>query len=104
MAIITLTDLKDQLAFTADMGTADDAMLSRKIEAAQSLIERQLGFRIEATYGGAGQDPVPPDLKEAVAQLAAHFYENREAATDVQLKEIPFGVREIVGAYRNWTF
>ena len=103
MAIITLDEVKQQLAFTDDIGSTDDALIYRKIEAAQNHIERLLGFRIEANFGGVDQDPVPPVLIEAVSQLAAWWYEQREAASE-GAKEVPFGVREIVTEYREFTF
>lgn len=103
MAIVTLSAVKEQLAFTDDIGTTDDALILRKIEAAQNHVERLLGFKIEATFGGVDQDPVPPVLIEAVSQLAAWWYEQREAAGD-GAREVPFGVREIVTEYREFTF
>ncbi|GGG62796.1 hypothetical protein GCM10011415_06470 [Salipiger pallidus] len=103
MAVATLDNLKDQLAFTDDIGDADDGLLQRKLDAAQNHVERLLGFRIEATFGGEGQDEVPPALVEAVLQLAAHWYDNREAGAEA-VRELPFGVREIVTEYREFTF
>ena len=103
--IVTADVLKEQLNFNADLGTADDALLVRKIEAAQNHIERMLGFKIEATYGGADQEPVPPALIEAVCQLAAHWYENREASlVGVTAQDLPFGVWSIVHEYREYSF
>lgn len=104
MAFITVDELKQQLNLTADLGTADDALLGRKLAAAQGHVERLLGFAIEDRYGGAGQDPVPPALSEAVCQLAAHWYENREASSPASLSAIPFGVQDIVREYREWSF
>lgn len=104
MAIVTLADLKGQLNFTPDLGTEDDALLLAKIDAAQDHVERMLGFRIAATFGGQDQDPIPPSLAEAVLQLAAHWYENRETASPEGLREVPFGVSEIVSSYREWSF
>lgn len=103
MAIVELADVKDHLAFTDDIGSVDDGLLSRKIDAAQNHVERLLGYAIEDTFGGEGQDPVPPALEEAVLQLVAHWYEHREAAGDA-LRELPFGFAEIVQAYRGYTF
>ena len=103
MAIVTLDQLKEQLAFTSDLGTIDDALLDRKLAAAQNHVERLLGFKIEATFGGEGQDPIPPALIEAVSQLAAWWYENREAAGE-GAREMPFGVSEIITEYREFTF
>lgn len=105
MAIVTVAELKEQLNLTDDLGTADDALLGRKIFAAQDHIERQLGFKIEARYGGEGQDPIPASLVEAVSLLAAHWYENREASLiGVNGYALPFGVQEIVDGYREYSF
>ena len=103
MAIVQLGDLKEQLSFTDDIGDADDAMLQRKLDAAQNHVERLLGYVIEDTFGGVDQDPIPPALVEAVSQLAAWWYDQREAAGDAA-REVPFGVREIVTEYREFTF
>lgn len=100
MAIITLEEMKAHLNWTDDLGTDDDALITRQIEAAQGLIETHLGHEIEATY-----DPVPAPLQEAVAQLAAHFYENREAVvTGTIATELPWGVGSILDAYRDRSF
>lgn len=104
MSIVTVDELKEQLNLTADLGTGDDALLERKIAAAQDHLERMLGFKIEATYGGADQDPIPPALVEATCQLAAHFYENREATTETAVTTVPHGVDDVVRNYREWTF
>jgi uncharacterized phage protein (predicted DNA packaging) len=103
MAILTVDQLKEHLAFTDDIGGADDALLQRILDAAQNHVERLLGFKIEESYGGEDQEPVPPALIEAVSQLAAWWYENREAATD-SARVLPFGVSEIVKEYREFTF
>lgn len=103
MAIITATELMAQLGLTDDAPADDLGQLPAKIEAAQGHIERLLGFQIEAKFGGVDQDPVPPALKEGVLQLAAWWFENREAATDMA-KALPFGVQDIVSEYREWGF
>lgn len=107
MAFGTLAELREHLSLTPDIGDADDALLERLLAAARNLVERQLGFKVEAavTDGAAGfEEGVPPALVEAVLQLAAHWYEAREAAGEVALHEIPFGVAEIVTEFRRWTF
>lgn len=105
MAIVTLAQLKEHLNFDSALGTADDDLLGRKIDAAQNHIERLLGFKIGTTYGGSGQEAIPPSLIEAVLQLAAHWYENREATlVGVTAQELPFGVWDIVREYREWSF
>ncbi|MAC79294.1 MAG: DNA-packaging protein [Rhodobacteraceae bacterium] len=103
MPIVTISEMEEQLSFTDDMGSVDAPMLQRKIDAAQNHVERLLGFEIEATYGGIDQDPIPPALIEAVTQLAAWWYEQRETAGEA-MREVPFGVGEIILEYREFTF
>ncbi|WP_127113055.1 head-tail connector protein [Shimia sediminis] len=103
MAILTLDELKEHLAFTDDIGSVDDALLGRLISAAQNHVERLLGFKVEENFGGQDQDAIPPALVEAVSQLAAWWYEQREAAGETS-RAIPFGVTEIVTEYREYTF
>ncbi|WP_211246025.1 head-tail connector protein [Cereibacter changlensis] len=104
MAIVDLSLLKLQLAFTDDMETVDDPLLDRQIQAAQNHIERMLGYKIEATFGGEGQEPIPPALEQAVLQLAAWWYEQRETAVVGSAAPVPFGVSEIVNEYREFSF
>ncbi|QIB36992.1 phage gp6-like head-tail connector protein [Rhizobium oryzihabitans] len=103
--IVDVAILKQQLNATGIPGTDDDALIERKIEAAQNHIERLLGFKVEETYGGTDQDEIPPALVEAVCQLAAHWFENREATLiGVTGQELPFGVWQIVNEYREYSF
>ena len=105
MAILTVPQLKEQINFSDDLGSADNAMLGRKIAAAQDHIERLLGFKIEVRYGGPGQEPIPPALVEAVSLLAAHWYENRETTLiGISAQDLPFGVWSIVSEYREYSF
>lgn len=103
--IVTLEQLKAQLNLTADLGTDDDALLERKLAAAQNHVERLLGFKIEERFGGTGQEEIPAALVEAVSQTAAHWFENREATLiGVNAQELPFGVWSIVSEYREYSF
>jgi hypothetical protein len=105
LPIVSREQIKEQLNLTGDLGTADDALLDRKIAAAQDHIERLLGFRIGDRYGAEGQEPTPPALVEAVCLLAAHWYENREASLiDISAQDLPFGVWPIVNEYREYSF
>ena len=96
MAVATLAEIKEQLAITADLGDADDALLGRL-----------LGFDMEAAVTAEREgfeEGVPAELKHAVLMLAGHLYGNREATADIEVREVPFGVREIVESYREWSF
>jgi len=100
--IVTLAETKAQLNQTLAI---DDTIITSKISAAQQHIEQLLGFVIEDTYGGAGQDPIPDALKEAVLQLAAWWYEQREAVNaGTIVSETPFNITDIVREYRSFTY
>lgn len=97
---LTINDLKAHCNVT---GNDDNAVLTRFLAAAQAHVERLLGFKLNNT--DELPDGPPADLELAVLQLAADWYENREASlVGVSAQAIPFGVREIVGEYRRYTF
>lgn len=101
MAVVSIDELKEQIGWSADLGAADDALMERKIDAAQAHIENLLGFKIEEKFTGGA----PADLVEAVCQLAAHWIENREATlVGVTAQELPFGVWSIVAENREYSF
>ncbi|WP_114966810.1 head-tail connector protein [Alkalilacustris brevis] len=102
MAIVTTEQLQAQLNITLP---DDDSLLQDKLTAAQGHIERLLGYRIEEQFGGEDQEPVPEPLCEAVLQLAAWWYEQREAAiTGTIVAPSPHSVADIVQEYREWSF
>ena len=51
------------------------------------------------------QAAITPALVEAVCQLAAHWYENREGTVvGATAQALPFGLSDIVREYREWSF
>lgn len=101
MAIVTVDDFKMQSRVDGD---EENDSLQLMLDAAQAHINRLLGFKIEAIYGGDSQPTVPPDLQQCVLLLATHWYEFREAGTTDEVKSIPFGVEAIVNEHREWSF
>ncbi|WP_299648578.1 head-tail connector protein [uncultured Jannaschia sp.] len=97
--------LREHLSFTEDMRDVDATVLNRTAWAAQVYVEKLLGWRLEDFYGPAPREPLPEPLQTAILQLAAWWFLQREAATvGDRTAEVPFGVREIVAEYRDWTF
>ena len=93
---VDLDLLKSQLNI---VGTDDDAFLTHKINAAEAWLGNYIGASLD-TF-----DPLPADLTEAVLQLAAYHYEQREAASfGVSTLPIPFGVLDLARPYRVWSF
>lgn len=54
-----------------------------------------------AGFGDASA--VPPAIKAAILMTVAHLYENREATTDLNMIEVPHGVRALVDPFRRRT-
>ena len=92
MARVSVSELKSQLNLDHDL---DDALLGQKIDAAE-------GYCL-SYIGGEFPDPVPVPLLQAIMMLAAFWYERREAgALNCNPYIIPFGVHDILQAYRSW--
>ena len=92
--IIEIADLKAHLNLDHD---DDDTLLAGKIEAAQAHVSAYVGEDLD-------QDS-PAALKEAVRQLAAHLYENREASiVDGTVRPIPLGFHDLIAPFRAWDF
>jgi hypothetical protein len=111
MAYVTAEQLLDHLSLTEGQAALDGTLLEQKLAAAQNHVERLLGFRFTDQFldPEAEIDPederadFPAGLSEAVLQLAAWWFLNRETAGPVA-SEAPFGVRELVAEYREYTF
>ena len=90
MSATPLALLKAQLALDHDL---DNDLLQHKLDVAEAWI---------ATYIGAAlPDPVPAPITEAALQLAAHWYVQREAVSDMRSLAVPFGVLELLSPYRE---
>ena len=97
---LDLATLKAHVNQTLD---TDDDLLERLLEAAQKHVERELGYALDDT------DELPDgptaDLEEAVLQIAAHWYENRESVTvGVSGLPLPGGAADIIANNRRYSF
>lgn len=52
----------------------------------------------------AGYVTTPAPLKQAIKELVANWFENREATSLERPEAVPFGVDDILLQYREWTF
>ncbi len=100
---VTLDDLKAHCNVTFD---TDDALLTRKLAVATAHVENVLGGTLDETFPAAEfPDGVPAPVVEAILQIAAHLYENREVAiVGVTVQEIPLGAHDLLSPYRSWSF
>lgn len=88
-ALTPVALLKSQLNLDHDL---DDALLAHKLDAAEIWIGKYTGSPF-----AAGEAV----LTEAALQLAAYWYEQRESASDVTLRPVPFGVHDLLASYRE---
>ncbi|MFC2967718.1 head-tail connector protein [Acidimangrovimonas pyrenivorans] len=88
-ALTPLSLLKSQLNIDTDL---DDALLAHKLDAAEAWIGHHTGTPF--AVGDAA-------LTEAALQLAGYWYEQRESASDVTMRPVPFGVYELLAPYRE---
>ena len=73
----------------------DDAFLAHKLAAAEAWVQGHIGAPLP-------EGDVPAPLTEAVLQLAAFWYEQREAAfIGLSGAPIPFGVTALLQSYRE---
>jgi uncharacterized phage protein (predicted DNA packaging) len=87
--MVTLDDMKAHLNITTDQ---DDALITAKLAVAERVAVAFTGISTDSNY--------IPNVDEAIRQLAAYLYENREASPT----GIPQGVLDLLAPYRIWTF
>lgn len=103
MPLLDLSLFKKQLRLEAD-DDSEDELLTLYLSSAEANISRLLGQKVYRTT--AEIDPLipyalsleaEPDVTLAILLLASHFYLHREAVSDIEMSEIPMGVKAIVG-------
>src|SRR5258708_1946866 len=98
--MISTDDLRRHLNITT---TDDDVLLGDKIAAASEWVS--LYTAIPQCDPDDAACTIPEPVKEAVRQLAAHLYENREATLiGVTSQSLPFGLLDLLMPYRAWVF
>ena len=92
MSVTPVSLLKAQLRLDTD--PSEDAYLAHKLAAAEEWIAGHTGAPFP--------DPAPAPLTEAALQLAAFWYEQREAVwMGLSGAPIPFGVTALLQSYRQ---
>jgi uncharacterized phiE125 gp8 family phage protein len=78
----------------------DDRAWIEPLSGWPSLCDRADAFRVTFTAGYGAADDVPLALRQAILMLVAHFYEHREAVSDMSLREAPMAVEMLIGTKR----
>ena len=88
--MLTLAEARAHLAFTDDIGAADDPMIERLIAAAVQHLA-SIGVDMSA-------DPLPAPLHHAALMLVARLYENRGEADAPSLDPV---INRLVAPFRE---
>lgn len=112
--MIGLDTAKAHLNVTTD---DDDALIRSKIGVAAAWIALYTGTDYQVTEQADGSDPdypagityvvdtTPAPINEAILQLVAHLYANREASlVGVTAQSLPFGLLDLLSPYRAYAF
>jgi hypothetical protein len=95
MSAVTLTDLKAHLNVTID---DDDTLLMGKLAAAKAWVASYTASDVDA-------DGTPAPVNEAILQLTASLYENREATlVGVTAQCLPFGFLDLLANYKAFVY
>ena len=94
---------------SGNSATSDDiATVERLIDAAQSWLEAQLGYKLGEKFPPAGSplmSTVPPALDQAILLMVGHWYANREGSlVGVSAAPLPLGIADIVNDWRDWSW
>lgn len=100
------TDGNLQTATLADFnifGTPNRISISPKTSKAWPITQtRDDAIKIEYVIGyGSTSASVPQTVRHALLMLVAHWYENREASSEKQMMNLPYGFAEMIGSERN---
>jgi hypothetical protein len=102
MTILTVEDIKAHANITI---TEDDTLIAAKIGAAEAWIAKFIGVALDDAE--TFPDGTPEPLKEAVRQLVAHLYENREATlvgNTLTITDVSPGLFDLIAPYREYVF
>lgn len=104
MPVVTLAEIREHLSLTPGVAEEDAAMLDRQAAAAQGYVESWLGYTLATRYGSGTLPAVPEALRQAILQLVATWYENRESVSADRMTAAPHGLEQILDAYRDRSF
>lgn len=78
----------------------DDELLQQYLDAAEVRVIRATG-RTEAELTEMGGGRFPADLVQVIIMLGAHWYNQRESVSNVQMHSVPEASQAIIKSYRK---
>lgn len=98
MSVVSLALFKKHVR--ADDFAEDDEYLEYLIDTAEDVVIRATNCNpIELLDAGYGEFPKP--LKHAIMMLAAHWYNQRESVSSVQMHQVPDALQALIKPYRK---
>lgn len=95
MAVVSLELFKKHVY--ADDFTGDDVYLQHLLDTAEIVVINATHCSMEEIYDTYGEFPLP--LKHAVMMVAAHWYNQRESVSGVQMHTVPGTLQALVKPY-----
>ena len=103
-SVITIEQAMQHMRVIDEMEDEND-LIQGKIDAAQGMVENYLGGTLAELFPSPAAIPAP--ITEAILQLTAFLYDNREAAvidSRVALIDPSPGFYDMLKPYRVWSF
>ncbi|MGU3496297.1 head-tail connector protein [Xanthobacteraceae bacterium A53D] len=94
----TIMPLEDVKAHLRVDFADDDQQITRMRDAACEMVEGWTGPIADLAA------EVPPSIREAILMLVGHWYEQRGAASEAAMVEVPFGFHDLIARHRKWEF
>ncbi|PHM28797.1 head-tail connector protein [Xenorhabdus innexi] len=91
---ISLSEIKQHCRID-ESDALDDALLTAYAEAALEVCQQHIGKRFDNGLS------FTPAIKVGCLLYIGLLYENREMATDIELKEVPFTIKSLWSVYRD---
>lgn len=98
MAVVDLALFKKHVR--ADDFAGDDEYLAHLLETAESAVITATN-RTEDELEEIGGGTVPSPIKHAVMMLGAHWYNQRESVSNVQMHAVPDSLQALIKPYRK---
>ena len=98
MAVVSLALFKKHVR--ADDFADDDEYLTHLLETAESAVITATN-RTEEELEQMGDGAMPTPIKHAIMMLGAHWYNQRESVSSVQMHAVPDSLQALIKPYRK---
>lgn len=99
MATVDIALLK--MHVRADDFADDDDYLAHLLDAAEQYVCTATNRETAELLEMGGGEHLPAALQQAVLLIAGHWYNQREAASGVQMAEVPYTLQALIKPYRK---